>query len=298
MKSKVLIVFLFLSIVITLVTILLEIPTNTPYSVFNIGDNGYSYVYEKLSLVPVINVSSIDLSSPNDTVVVIPLEHELNNATARFLYDFILKGGMVILLDKNGYSNDFLEEVLGLQIGVVNTTIYDDVFNYEGYRSIPLIRVYFNDENYTCYFFEPSLIDIEVVSNNVSVLGWSSPYSLQDNDGNKYFNVGDSIGSAPVVVYVRFGSGVLVVFSDPDFLSNKFIVIGDNFRFLDSLIHSRGKRYILLSAINASLHDYLKAYVYGFQFRREYWVRILSEFVVLSLILVLFYYGERSGFVK
>ena len=298
MKPKLLVSFIALSLVITVFSILLEVPTTTPYSVFNTGDNGYTFIFEKYSLIPLVNISSIDLSNASNVVVIVPLMHGLDNLTSTYLLKLVEKGGEVVVLDENGYINEFLYGVLGLNVGVEKAIIYDDVFNYKGDRSTPLIRIFLGNSSLTCYFHEPSVISVQVSSSDVRVVGISSNYSLRDNDGNGYFNMGDSIGSEPVVVSINYGNGSFIIVSDLDILSNRYVVLGDNEEFFRSLISGKKYVYLLLSGLNASFHDYVKVYVYGFQSRREYWVRVLAELVILLSLVVLFYYGEKSGFWK
>jgi len=219
MKPKILVVFLALSLMITIASILLEVPTSTPYSVFNTGGNGYSLLHDKYSLTPLINISSIKLSEAQDTVVLIPLLHGLDNYTNNYLLKFLEMGGRIIVLDKHGYINGFLQEVLGLGIRVENAAVYDDIFNYRGDRSLPSIKVFVNNANLTCYLHEPAVISIQTNSSDVRIIGFSSRYSLRDNDANGYFNVGDSIGSEPIAIIINHGKGSLVIVSDLDFLT-------------------------------------------------------------------------------
>ncbi len=295
MKPKLLVSLLILSILILITTSIIEMPSSTPYSVFNTGNNGYSELMRSFFLVPIINITSLDLSNAINSTIVIPVDRPLDNSSYMFLLEYIRRGGVAVLLDENGASNEFLEEYAGIGVRITRAVIYDDIQNYDGIRELPLVNVNVSGNLYRCYFYKPAPIDILSSSEySPRIIGLSSMFSLRDNDENGYFNIGDDFGAQTVVVSVSIGNGSLIIVSDLDFVTNKYIGIGMNKEFIRSIIGGRRYKYILLDGLNLSFYDRVKVLVYGYQFKGDYWLRIAVELVALFFLSGIIYYGGRG----
>lgn len=297
MRPKVLVCLIVISLILVFTGVLIEMPSSSPYSVYNTGYNGYSLLAEKYSIQPVLNITSTDIAEPNNTVILVPLLHDLDNETLSTLKWLIEHGGTIVFLDENGYVNDFMYLYLNAQVWIANATVYDDIMNYNGNRSLPLIETLFGNENLTCYLYRPSPIEIGEKSSGIEIIvhGESSPFSYRDNDGNGYFNSGDVFGSQPIIVEVKMSNGTIYVIPDLDVFTNKFIKLGDNEKLASFLVENYSMRYIYIGGINATFFDYVKTYLSGFKRSGEYPVRITVELLVLMILALVVYYGEKTG---
>lgn len=297
MKPRILVCLIIILLVLVFIGILIEMPSSTPYSIYNTGYNGYSLLIEKYSIQPILNIIDADMAEPTNTIILVPLLHDLGNETLSAVKRIIEHGGTIVFLDKKGYMNDFMYSYLKAPIQIANATIYDDIMNYNGNRSLPLIKTVFNNENLTCYLYKPSPIEIGDESSDIEIIvhGVSSPFSYRDNDGNGYFSSGDVFGSQPVIVEVKTGNGTIYIIPDLDVFTNKLIKLGDNEKLVSFLMENYSARYIYMGGANATFFDYVKTYLLCFRIGVEYPVRIMVEFLVLMILSLVMYYGEKTG---
>ncbi|MEM2575715.1 MAG: DUF58 domain-containing protein [Sulfolobales archaeon] len=236
---------LLLTISLSTLAVIVNIPTNTPYSPFNTGVNGVSKFTEYFCSNFIYSLSDV-FKGFNGTIVVV-LNNELQSSEYSVIEDLLSSGSTVVILDEYGYSNNLLK-YLGLDALVVNHVVLDEVFKY-GNREYPLLRLGGTELNLTTY--GPTYI---YVSDSSFVVAETSKYSYIDLNGDGYYSLGESMKSYPVVVQFYVGRGRLVLISDLDVISNG--LFDTNKLALIKLVGT--PVYIVINHLVLSNTDYLK----------------------------------------
>lgn len=297
MKPRILVLLIIISLILVFTGVLIEMPSSSPYSIYNTGYNGYSFLAKKYSIKPLLNITSTDIAEPNNTIILVPLLHDLDDETLSELKRFIEGGGAIVFLDEKGYMNEFMYSYLNVPISIANATVYDDIMNYNGNRSLVLIETVFGNENLACYLYRPSPIEIGKGSSDIEIIvhGVSSPFSYRDNDGNGYFSLGDVFGEQPIIVEVKISNGNIYVVPDLDVFTNMLIRLGDNEKLASFLVGNYKARYIYLGGTDATFFEYVKTYLSGFNESDKCLVRITVELLVLMILALVVYHGEKTG---
>lgn len=205
---------LLLTISLSTLAAIVNIPTSTPYSPFNTDVNGISKFAEYFCSNFLYSLSDVSKGF-NGTVVVI-LNNELKSSEYSVIEDLLSSGSTVVILDEYGYSNNLLK-YLGIDALVVNHVVLDEVFKY-GSREYPLLRLRGSELNLTAY--RPTYI---YVSDSSFVVAETSKYSYADINGDGYYSLGESMKSYPVIAQFYVGRGRLLLISDLDIISNGLI---------------------------------------------------------------------------
>jgi hypothetical protein len=244
---------LILALITALAVAASTITSNTPYSIYNYGDNGYSVMATKAKVI----WSPEELESLNTTkyYLVVPFASEPDNSTLFAITRWLSRGGSLVILDEKGYSNTLLGRVFP-DIRVLGTTVYDPYRN-SGDRADPYAEIILNNDSYKLCFHTVKQLSIAGNMPNASVIAETSPLAYADTDNDGYYGFGDRLGSYPLVVMVGVNESMLVIIPDSDFLSNKCLAKSlDNLLFLEKLLGRDPALFIGL--VNATLGDRLR----------------------------------------
>jgi hypothetical protein len=255
--------FLLLSIIATVLILIIYIPPLIDFSVYNPSWNGYS------DLVSLLNVSildepltSLDRYSPDEYCLLIIPYKEYSSGELYSLSRFIDGGGIVLLLSDYGYANDILE-YLDAPVYIDDSGILiDPLFKYRVGR-MPIIRDFYGElleSNISSIYMNYASI-IMILDDRASPLADSSFFSYYDLNLNNIFDEGEPTGPFTVAAKFRFGDGLVYVFSDPSFLLNSMVGLGDNLRVVEELC---GGRKILLDQfhLRRNIHSLFREYVF------------------------------------
>lgn len=238
-------------VIISMLAIVLNMPSQTPYSPYNTGSKGYSKL---LSSIPSIEiVRSLDHIEPS-SVVIIPLTKEVSSSTSVYLKNLTSAGATIVILDEEGCSNKLLED-LGLEIKIRKAKVLDEVSKH-GSREYPVITIGFNSTTFKVVAHKPSYIE-PLEESSEEIVGSTSDYAYVDEDGNSFYTLGEVMRRHIVIYSTSLNTSSLWVIADLDILSNRVIDYLDNKRFIETLTSSR-KTYIVLEGLDIDLFDIIK----------------------------------------
>ncbi len=232
-----------------------SINSNVPYSIYNPGPRGYSIVAK----VAETAWSPSDLYGYNVTqyYLVVPFASAPDNETLTAIANWVGRGGSLVVLDEEGYSNTVLEN-LSLEARIENITVYDPYMN-NGDRAEPVASATLDNITLRLCFHTVSLLRTK----DGEILAHTSPLAYADLDHSGYYSFSDKLGSYPLVVLLRTWASEILVIPDTDFLSNHCVTASNNTVLLYMLF--QGKKPILfmglvrLSAADRLKHAYLGA---------------------------------------
>lgn len=184
-------------------------PTRTELSVYNTGWNGLSRLAGDLKAAVLSNLTEARGLDPGSTAIIAPLTRPLTPGEVEALANYTMRGGLLVVLDEEGYSTPLLE-ALGVGIRVqANATVLDQVFNVNGSRFHPLAST--PQGGFTVALDEPRPL---AVGPGAGVLLETSPYSYIDEDGDGSYTPGEPLGPVPVAAEAEAGQGRVVVIAD------------------------------------------------------------------------------------
>ncbi len=239
--------------VIAVVAVVVNVPSPTPYSPYCTGPKGYSELVDLLN-ASVINSPSA-VGNASSAVILLPLDRSLSTSICEELRKLVTSGALLLIADEGGYSNVLLKH-LGIQAGVTNYTVLDEVRKLRD-RFHPVINVSLGGgECVEVVTFKPSYIASSRVG-GAGILGSTSQYAYADVDGNSLYTLGEVMRRYLVVGSWRVGRGLVVLVADLDALSNSLLSKGDNSAFLTYVARS-GRTYLVLCGLDLGCVDELK----------------------------------------
>ena len=262
------------------------------FSVANGDWNGYSNIAKLLNATIIENyLDEVTLYSPSSSfLILIPYEnysaYELD-----IISDFILKGGMVFILDDYGYGNQVLE-FLDAPIRINKSgVLVDPLFKYRG-KMLPKIKDLYGELS----LFNISVIvlnhatKIDILRDGVTILAESSSFSYFDMNFNGRYDDEDPIGPFPVMVKFQYGKGVVYVLSDPSVFINSMLDLEDNKKLIVSLSGDR-KVIIDQTHLNVNIHYIIRMEILNI-------VESISNVYIYPYFIIVFtlavaYYFER-----
>lgn len=270
--------------------------TSTPYSIFNSGDEGYSKLLESVVSDVIDNITEDLVRSCDDSMIIMPLINKLDEENYKVLEEYLTCGGTVILLDENGYINDFLVQI-GIEAFVDNHTVLDEIDKLHN-RYYPIIT--FRTPNNTTMriaTYKPTSITIppNTVGINIVPLGITSEYAYVDRNGDGYFSSDDRMGEQAIVVAVHVGKGLLYIVSDVDVLTNRLLDKLDNIKFIEYLTSNKNHVYLYIGALNMGILDEVRYYLMklGLTGRQGGNIAVIELLLLLAMTMVVYSVEKR-----
>ncbi len=173
-------------------------------------------------------------SDSSKAVLLLIPELGFNAAELEELHMFIRNGGTLILADDFGFGNQVLES-LDTPIRFSGKLLIDPILNYRN-PALPKIAR-FEKSQVTDNISSLSLNYATTLDNTPGneVLGASSSFSFQDNNGNRSWNPDEPSGPLTVMAAHAIGSGRLIILSDPSIFINGMLTKDDNLRLLTNI---------------------------------------------------------------
>lgn len=207
-------------------------PTRTELSIYNTGWNGLSKLARDLNPIILSNLTEAGGLDPGSTALIAPLTRPLAPVEVEVLANYTLGGGLLVVLDEQGYSAPLLA-ALGVAARVeANATVLDQVYNLNGSRFHPIAEP--PSGGFRVALDKPRPIEARA---GVEVLLETSPYSYIDADGDGVYTPGEPLGPAPVAVTAVAGAGELVLVADTGVAMNHLYPV--NAPFLRHVIGDR-----------------------------------------------------------
>ncbi len=216
-----------LTIFVSVLAMVLNVPSSVPYSPMNRLSNGYSSLITAYGLRSTLTLRGVGCGE----TVLVPLTHEMSASDVASLASLLTCGSTVVVLDDSSYSLKLLT-TLGIDAYVDNSSpVLDEVMKY-GMRWYPLVVVDVSNMSFQVAVKEPHPI---VYSGKADIIGETSPYSYADTSGDGYYNVGERRGPFSVILGWGVGNGTLILISSPSIFTNELIGAADNAEFLEWL---------------------------------------------------------------
>ena len=211
-------------------SIIIMLPSSTPYSVINTGGNGLSQLALSLNATPLRTSIGEAPSDPGESALIIIQQGPSTGLTVKTAVDFAMRGGLVIVSGDYYFLQSFAQET-DLPVSVREAPILDPIMN-AGDRFHPLL--YSSSCPYRLIGYKPYVLSAEETAKAIAV---SSDYSYVDENGNGFLDLTEGIDSYVTGVQVRVGEGAIIVFSSPDSFTNEYI--GGNLDFIKCLLGGR-----------------------------------------------------------
>jgi Domain of unknown function (DUF4350) len=228
---------------------------NEDFSLYNAGWNGCSdiaiktyqagkfqptfYLEENELTIGHRSFAEYSLNPLNSTILLIGPRADFSSQESTYLSDFLTRGGMVLLADDFGNGNNLLEQIgspvrfsgqLLLDLSFEKSAYFATLFEFSN-RSHPLVtNVSHILGNY------PSSLVLGANVTNVTVVVNSTKMSWLDANLNGQWDAGEAKGSFPILAIERYGSGTLVLFSDPSLFINSMKTQLNNSVFRDDFL--------------------------------------------------------------
>lgn len=288
--SKDITLILIFTAFVSSISVLVNMPSTSPYSPFNTGSNGYS----KFLSITSSRINFVkDLKGLDQRIlVIIPLKSDPGITIYQLIEDLLKQGAVVVVLDEEGYSNNLLE-YLKIKARVERIKILDEVSKIRS-REYPLVELSLDGNLLRIATYRPSYIVAD--EGNMISVAKTSKYAYADLDNNGYYTVGELMGEYVVACSWNIEKGVLWLIADLDIFTNDLIGIGDNLEFLSKLT-VLGKQHLIVDYINLNAIDLFKYWfnnlIPGTSAQNNISLALLSYFAVLAATVLMRHVEKR-----
>ena len=259
-------------------------PDSTPYSVNNYGWNGLHEVGARFAISSASSFSDVPVSNRTALLLIDP-SVQISSSSAAFLQYFVSSGGTLIIAGGSRFVNPVLTD-LGAHIQIQDSTISDPLYNWKS-PNFPIglvvpsaAREFSFLENVTgVALTNPSPLSLS--SGSAVALANSSPLSVSTNENHT------AHGPFVLIAAEKVGGGLVIVFGDPNFLTNSVWANGDNQALFTNLF-GKSSVYLDTSHWPANTATSLKAHFVDLydQFSSGVYRYFLSlGFIALGVIL-------------
>lgn len=279
-------VLVIFSFILALASTLIYLPSNTPYSPWNTGAYGLSWLLED-GFTPVLTAGP---GGCNKTILVL-LNRYLPSPQVDNLTELATCGARIIILDQSGYSLPILDK-LGIRVVFTRHRVMDQLYN-GGERWIPAGLV---NLSRTIRIAVPNATYIEAETRPDLFEARTSGFAYVDMDDNGYFSTQDEMGSYIVAAGWRTGRGEVVLIPSTLYAANRYVGYGGNKVFLE-WISNGTKREVFLPSINPGRIDIVKYHIYTWTHKQNAsltWILALTAAATLSYLWGM-QYVDRDG---
>ena len=293
-ENRIIALTIIIGILVTSIAIIVNFPSETPHSIFNNGEKGYSLLYQTLNPIAITNLEELVEDESSNHVIIIPLHRELTYREVNTLLKYATRGATLIILDEHGFSNNILPKICP-EASIGSTTVLDEVSKH-GSREYPLIKVNINgSEAIAIVTFRPAHINLANYSSNVFIRGETSNYSYADPDGNNFYSIGEEMKAYTAVYGVKLKRGAIIVIADLEAASNNLLQKADNIRFFKTLMKDK-VLYIYVEALELSALDKAKLSLSSLQIAQHAESELLIELLLLIIVsMVMSYAGQKEA---
>ncbi|MGA1873740.1 MAG: DUF4350 domain-containing protein [Thermoplasmatota archaeon] len=227
--------------------------SDADFSIYNTGWNGCSEIgkdtYSQGSFVPTIDLSGStkdrvvhnsfsemgsNIRPHRSALMIIGPDISFSREEGEFAHDFLMKGGLILVADDVGTGNELLG-YLNTTTRITGRTMLDLSFMKSAKFSVTTeFSSHEITRNLTMILLNmPSTISPSASADPVVN---SSRTSWLSMDGDQKWDAGEPQGPFPILTIERYGSGTLIVLSEPSLLINQMRGEMDNGIFVNNLI--------------------------------------------------------------
>ncbi|MEM0287886.1 MAG: DUF4350 domain-containing protein [Nitrososphaerota archaeon] len=247
--------------------------------------NGLSKFYSLSSAK--VDDTSLPSNGLGQVLFIIAPSTPFTQIQASYIKQFVSSGGTLVLADNFGTGNSLLK-LIGIESRFSGKLLDDALFN-QGIPELPYAFLS-NSKDTIALNYATSL---NISDAAAIILASSSPFSyLLANSSSASI----TYGPFPVAAKIPYGSGYIILVSDPSIFTNSMINKGSNLQFIMSLIGSSSIVYfdtshLVYGPLDAAKEIELHAYSMLSQFDIRYAVFLLaSAFIARQII-----YSRNEG---
>ena len=225
---------LILTVGVTAIAVFIEhVPSTADYSPYNTYWNGLSELSKYVK--PLRDYRALNALDPRrHALIVIPLQ-PVGPEEAEYLRSFVSGGGILIVMDDSGASNE-LFKLLDLEVRVNNFTVADPIYRLKS-PYLPVVKVRVGS-------WEGDVVldiagTLEAAGRDWVVIARTSRFSYMDVSGDGTHDIFEPSGPFPVAAFEKYGEGCVYVVSDPDIFINSLIGLEGNAGFLKAVANGR-----------------------------------------------------------
>jgi len=225
---------LILTVGVTAIAVFIEyVPSTADYSPYNTYWNGLSELSKYVK--PLRDYRALNTLDPGrNALIVIPLQ-PVGPEEAEYLRSFVSGGGILIVMDDSGASNE-LFKLLDLEVRVNNFTVADPIYRLKS-PYLPVVKVRVGG-------WEGDVVldiagTLEAAGRDWVVVARTSGFSYIDTNGDGTHDIFEPSGPFSVAAFKRYGKGYVFVVSDPDIFINSLIGLEGNAGFLKAVASGR-----------------------------------------------------------
>lgn len=216
-----------------------SLPVDDPYSIVDHQWNGTSKLAER-GFAAITSNFADTLASANTPAVLLVLapSRQFTVTDAGSIMAFVVRGGMLVVADRNGSANGLLE-LIGVSVRFDGRTLIDPLF----YRKQPTFPVIFDlPRSAFSVGVDEVVLDYATVltirqSSGIQILASSSGFSfLDENNDGALEPALEPAGEFPVLAEVAFGGGAIVLFTSPASFVNGLIDEASNDLLLENMV--------------------------------------------------------------
>ncbi|MEM0341566.1 MAG: DUF58 domain-containing protein [Desulfurococcus sp.] len=276
-----------LALASTILSGIIYIPSQTPGSPWNTGENGVSGITE------VVNASIRDGLSGLQCggLILISASRSITSEEAELLKNLIECGSIVLVADGEGYSRELLG-ILGIDVKFKGFQVLDEASS-AGYRWIIKSRVTLpNGSSFEVAIPNATYMLVSTPPNYL--VAHTSNYAYADTDGNGFYDTYDQMGVFTVMAGWRIGNGALILVPSSLFLFNAYVSILGNTGFLVEL--SKGRETVLyVDPYSLTWFDRLKYSFYLLYAGRPMVFTYYLTLITASTTVALWLYSKGGG---
>uniref|UniRef100_A0A7J3I8A0 DUF4350 domain-containing protein n=1 Tax=Ignisphaera aggregans TaxID=334771 RepID=A0A7J3I8A0_9CREN len=273
------ILMLMFTILVSSMSVLINMPSTSPYSPYNVGDRGYTQL-TSLTLGTAKFIKDLK-NLEQKALIIIPLNSKPDSSLPQLIENLLENEATVVILDEDGYSNDLMR-YFELKAKIDPVKVLDEVSKVRS-REYPLADIKFGDTVFEVVTYKPSHIVID--EENCFIIAKTSRYAYADIDNNGYYSIGESMDEYIIGCGWRKRNGYLWLISDLDIFTNELISLKDNLEFLGRLV-SLGKVYLVIDYLGLGSIDVSKYLLNELALGVTTWGNISIALLVYLIILV------------
>jgi hypothetical protein len=184
---------------------------------------------------PLYDISSLPNASASDTLLIISPQRNYTADESQKIAAFAQAGGRVVIMDDFGDANSLLS-AMGSPITINQTPLCDYDSYYVNYSFPAAKDIVSSPETANVsqiVFNHPAALD---VSGNSHLLASTTDHGWLDTNDNAALDGNERFGKYCLAAKADYGSGEIIVVSDPDLFINSMIDLGDNRAFMAGIL--------------------------------------------------------------
>jgi len=243
LEARKLLPALTLAVVMSLALLVWYFPPTGDFRIDNPFWNGLTDFRERNNAAGITSLADLPADPGNSTLIVIPYV-PLNGSALSAIRQFVVQGGVLLIMDDYGYGNQVLE-YLGAEMRFTGERLMDPIFNYRN-AMFPRASDLSYPLNGTGDIALNHATSLTVSGGSVSVIVRSSEFSFLDTDGNSARSAGDPSGPLPVAGYQKLGDGCVIAVADPSIIINSMAGVDGNSLAAGRLVNLDGSRQVII----------------------------------------------------